>query len=394
MNITNFNFEHLILPISSTSFLENYWERQPLIIYRKKINYYSSIFSMNDIDSLINRSNFKYPDIELIKNGEPLFQIRTDDKLDINKIYNAYHYGNTLIIRDLQDYWHSVAIFHRNLELFLNHPVSINMILTPKNTQGLAPHIDPEDVFILQVEGCKIWRIYDSVLDLPLVERNQPVPKKFDRLLHEVSLQSGDLLYIPRGYAHEARTSENSSLHLTVAIDVFRWNDLIADALLTATEQHLPLRKALPVGFLSQNDEVLGEHLIRLLEFLVSNVKVEDAIGRIRKRFIKAMVPLPNGHFVSLDTLDQVDLDTLLSKREGTICSILNRGESVVIQFPGNSVTAPSYTAPALHFIVNSNTFLVSAIPDLTNESKLVLARRLIREGLLTIVDKTKNLSN
>ena len=62
-------------------------------------------------------------------------------------------------------------------------------------------------------------------------------------------------------------------------------------------------------------------------------------------------------------------------------------GEGVVIQFPGNQVSAPLYLELPFQFIASQDKFPISAIPDiLSNNSKLVLVRRLIREGLLTIV--------
>ena len=35
-----------------------------------------------------------------------------------------------------------------------------NAYLTPAHSQGFAPHFDDVDAFILQVEGCKRWRVY------------------------------------------------------------------------------------------------------------------------------------------------------------------------------------------------------------------------------------------
>jgi hypothetical protein len=64
------------------------------------------------------------------------------------------------------------------------------------------------------------------------------------------------------------------------------------------------------------------------------------------------------------------------------------QGENQVsIQFPGNEVTGPAWLEPAFRFIANTETFVVQALPDsLSNNSKLILVRRLIREGLLKVV--------
>ena len=39
--------------------------------------------------------------------------------------------------------------------------VGTNMYLTPPGTQGFAPHYDDVEVFILQLEGKKHWRVYE-----------------------------------------------------------------------------------------------------------------------------------------------------------------------------------------------------------------------------------------
>jgi hypothetical protein len=69
------------------------------------------------------------------------------------------------------------------------------------------------------------------------------------------------------------------------------------------------------------------------------------------------------------------------------ICWIFREGDSVGIQFPGNEVKAPSYVESALRFIADTETFQVKSLPaPLSDNSKLVLVRRLIKEGLLTIL--------
>ena len=39
--------------------------------------------------------------------------------------------------------------------------VGANVYLTPPGTQGFAPHFDDVDVFLLQLEGRKHWRLYE-----------------------------------------------------------------------------------------------------------------------------------------------------------------------------------------------------------------------------------------
>lgn len=63
----------------------------------------------------------------------------------------------------------------------------------------------------------------------------------------------------------------------------------------------------------------------------------------------------------------------------------------VSIQFPGHEVTGPTWLEPALRFIAQTEPCAVHALPDsLSANSKLVLVRRLIREGLLKVVSANK----
>lgn len=43
--------------------------------------------------------------------------------------------------------------------------VGSNIYITPSNAQGFAPHYDDVDVFIIQVEGRKLWKLYDSICE-------------------------------------------------------------------------------------------------------------------------------------------------------------------------------------------------------------------------------------
>lgn len=61
-----------------------------------------------------------------------------------------------------------------------------------------------------------------------------------------------------------------------------------------------------------------------------------------------------------------------------------------MIRFPGNSVSGPAAIAPALHFISRAERFLVRDLPDqLSDDSKILLTKRLVREGLIALRDNS-----
>ena len=138
-----------------------------------------------------------------------------------------------------------------------------NAYITPPGQQGLAPHFDDVDVWVCQTEGSKHWRVYSQVglglrdpegpaidpeaLQRGLASTDPPsapqrpllapladiwatcssgdlAPEQFAEsgveLLMEVTLQVGDVLYIPRGCVHEARAAsgaDGGSCHVTIS---------------------------------------------------------------------------------------------------------------------------------------------------------------------------------
>jgi ribosomal protein L16 Arg81 hydroxylase len=391
-----FELETLISPWSIDTFLSEYWEQRPLIVSREKPDYYSSLFSIQDVESVISSRRSDASSIGVFNKSKLYFQLPTDrnsnDNHSINEMYDAYSKGNTISLNNLQFSCQPLSSFCRSLELFFNYSANISSYLTPKKSQGVLPHYDTHDVFILQIDGAKLWRVYDSFLCLPLEEHRELVSaEKIGNPIHEVRLAAGDLLYIPRGYVHEALTSECSSLHLTVGIHPFRLADLVDSAIALASRQHVSLRKSLPIGFLNNRDieTSLKHQLKELLELLSDNTRIEEAVEHLAKQFVAQMVPLSDGHFAQLNDVDSIDLETIVKKRNGMFCYIFKEDDAIVIQFPGNVVKGPIYIESALYFIADAREFSVKSIPgSLSNNGKLALVCRLVREGLLTCVRK------
>ena len=107
-------------------------------------------------------------------------------------------------------------------------------------------HHDTHDVFVLQVAGEKHWRVYDPLLraaaeEPALVEgarRGRPA-------VLELTLRAGDTLYLPRGWLHDALTSETDSLHVTVGVNLPTWVDAFRAAL-EECEADVEFRRSVP----------------------------------------------------------------------------------------------------------------------------------------------------
>mmetsp|Transcript_18428 Transcript_18428/g.39856 ORF Transcript_18428/g.39856 Transcript_18428/m.39856 type:complete len:847 (+) Transcript_18428:111-2651(+) len=230
------------------------------------------------------------------------------------------------VVANPKDVWSNVDASHCTLRLLRPHEhndnihamlsllesefgcmAGSNAYFTPLNSQGFAPHYDDVDVFILQLEGYKRWRVYAPFNKRETLPRassrdytEAEVEENGEELM-DVVLGPGDVLYLPRGWIHQAETvprpshmpkipgkKDDHSLHLTVsAMQNWCWADfleiLMPGALedAAASEKSISLREGLPQNFLSYmgtmhqvDDEdvsALPEGLKQMAEALAKN---------------------------------------------------------------------------------------------------------------------------
>ena len=177
-------------------------------------------------------------------------------------------------------HWPPAARYCRALEAALGCAAQANAYLTPPSARGFAVHHDVHDVFVLQVFETKRWRWHEPVLQAPLKSQRwsaelgdlgEPVA---DEVLHP-----GDTLYLPRGWPHEAFTSDTESLHLTIGLHSPTRVDALRAALERCAADDSELRRTLaPNGSLPPD----------LLERVAARLTPEEVRRTARRRFVSS----------------------------------------------------------------------------------------------------------
>ena len=395
----NYNFDYVIGSLRSDDFFEQYWEQNPLVISRKNPDYYCDLLSEQDLYTLLWSTKPAWGSVQLANhNRQEGWVDYTTQVPNVDCIARAYGQGDTIVVNDLQWRWKPIALVCRSFEVIFNFVVNANLYLTPKGSQGLAPHFDTQNVFILQLQGSKHWRLYDSSIKCPLDDVAQEVSRiDTGEPLLSATLQAGDLLYIPRGMVHEAVTSDDSSMHLTIGVSVLCWKTLLESMLQLASEEEAQFRQALPIGFANRSDLLVSLHsrIEALLKRLQETVSVEGAVERLAERLMDTMQPLPNDRCFQTPEVDTLSLDTVVKKPEGMFCRMFRDRDSVRLQVPGGSaVKGPKPLEGAFRFVADSDRFAIKEMPNsLSENAKIVLARRLINEGLLIVVSSNNQLT-
>jgi len=124
-----------------------------------------------------------------------------------------------------------IAVLCQDLQQSFPHAYA-NVYITPPNLQAVSPHADDRDVLVIQIVGKKRWTVYGGVpIHYPysheqVGKHGLEVPEwvlEGPRLVDCV-LEAGDVLYMPRGFVHEARAvSDEMSFHVTVALATQDW---------------------------------------------------------------------------------------------------------------------------------------------------------------------------
>jgi ribosomal protein L16 Arg81 hydroxylase len=391
----DFDLAKLLAPMSVEAFLRDTWEREPLVLERGDASYFRELLSIGEVDELLffGRPAFPFAGTPADGTTPPSVVLGTmpaargEPAVDLLGLGRQYRDGRTIYVQNFERFSSRVARLCRSLEATLHHGADAGMFLTPRGARGLPAHYDSHDVFVMQVEGEKHWRLYRPLIELPLAGR--PVdPAMLGAPEREVFLRPGDLLYLPRGWIHEVFTSESVSLHLSIGVEPFRWLDLLREAIDAMGERDVRLREAIPPGHLHHASSAETSRRLReLLSDAASTAEVGEALDRVGDRFVRGLAALPSAHFVSRDEdAAQLELDASLEKRRGTVCRVREDGESASIQFPGNEIRGPRKIGPALRYIAESKRFSPRSLPEgLSDDAKLMLCRRLMREGLLEL---------
>ena len=398
MTPTAMDFTQLIHPLEPEHFFDVYWEQKPLHLPRRSPAYYQHLLKMEDVDSILQFSRPKPPELLVVQNQEQMLPERyvtpTGD-LNLNQLYKAYDEGYSIIVNGLDRFWGPMSACCQALRAYLNHHTIANMYLAPRQAKSLKPHFDTHDVFALQTEGSKRWKIYEPLQSTPLLGTFQPIipESQLPPLVCEVDLEAGDMLYIPRGFVHQAVTLSECSIHLTIGIYPTQWCDLLTQALIDLSMKDERFRQSLPIGFIDHPEQLpsLQTKFEELLETFVKSVRAEDGLARLAERFVYDTTPRADGHFHQVEHMDVIDEKTYLAKRPHMKCRVSTGGWKARIQFPGNTIAGPAHIAPSLAYIASAkNAFRAEELPGTYSlEGKIELARRLVRGGLLRAVPAT-----
>jgi hypothetical protein len=359
---------------------------------------FSHFLPWNRLNEILQQHRLDFPRLRLTRDGERLrpetyLRYTTGrSKTSVPRLRQAeltreLSRGASLVLDAVDELHGPLTELAEGLELFFHARIQINSYAGWRTSRGFDLHWDDHDVFILQVDGRKRWVVYGPTIPHPLPgdskEQKPEGPPLWDQVLN-----TGDVLYIPRGFWHVAFPLDEPTLHLTVGVhnrtglDLARW----VTERMRASET---FRKDLP---LLASEESRSAYLVQLRNELLAQLN-DDLLNRYFQEIdadttARARFSLPWSPTLEVLPEDPQTLLRWLAPRPLEL-----RAENGVIEFCSQKKRW-RFSADAFIILERLETKRTCSVaelcevagPTLTRETVRIFLQELIMNGLLAIV--------
>lgn len=279
----------LLGSVSPEAFLNEFWGRK-YFIARGQPGRFGTLYSWERLGEALSTQRFAFPRLRLFSGGKVIpsdqyMSAKSDRRGNPYVRQNAravealLRSGALLHITSIGETAPNLDRFAAELELDLGARVQINLHAGYAVAKGFHIHWDGHDVYAVQIAGRKKWRLFGFTEEAPLAippEAKRGAPEK---TVWEGVLDTGDMLYIPRGYWHATEYVDQGSLHLTFAVQHPTGIDFIG--WLVGQLKSLPaLRRDIPLPLLNGAGEEAQEQWLAGIRNSLDRAVSADSLSR------------------------------------------------------------------------------------------------------------------
>ncbi len=287
-----------LLGEAADSFFDHDYERKAVVARHGDPNRFRGLLSVAEIDRIVSELDLQRGMLVLADASRKVEEgefVSPAGAIDRAAVAQHYQRGATVILNQLQESVGTLASLCRAVAQTFSCHVQTNTYLTPPSNQGFHTHYDNHDVFVLQIEGEKTWRLYDQPIEAPYRgEGFEPGVHPVGEPVETFVLKAGDCAYVPRGLMHDAATSgDHPSLHITCGLIVRTWADVVLEAVSEVCVKDTAFRRSLPPGYANRDfdQSVLESTFSDLMRKLVAEARPQRALDFAVDQFITTREP-------------------------------------------------------------------------------------------------------
>lgn len=183
--------------IDRKAFLNHYWQRKPLLL-RQAVPGFAPLIPR---DALFALAGTEDAESRLVRREGEAWDVEHGPfrRRDLPSVRQPQW---TLLVQGVNLLDDSVAALMERFRFVPDARLDDIMISWASDGGGVGPHVDDYDVFLLQAEGTRRWRI--GPVANPAMRPGQPLKLLVDFEPEEdLLLEPGDMLYLPPGWGHD-----------------------------------------------------------------------------------------------------------------------------------------------------------------------------------------------
>jgi ribosomal protein L16 Arg81 hydroxylase len=218
-------------------FFAEYFNKKPLLRKGSIKGDARDILSIRKLDELLQLEVVRPPYIKVNHNGSGVPEkgytrsvvvqgVNITDTVVPEKVYELFRAGATVTWCSLNQVIPELRDFTRVISDKMTCRTDVVAFMTPTKRHGYPPHHDPVDLFIVQLEGTKHWKLWDMPADRDGDNASYTYEELGEPSI-DVSLEPGDVLYLPYNTPHAAAAEDKVSLHLSIMMRPRMWKDLL-----------------------------------------------------------------------------------------------------------------------------------------------------------------------
>jgi ribosomal protein L16 Arg81 hydroxylase len=387
-------FDEVVSPLGVPAFLREYWLKT-FVYIPGKAGRFTKLLTWSELNAILEQHRLTPPRLKLFRDGQAIdpahyltpamFGV---PRLDAGGLAISLAQGASLILDDVQELAPRVRELMHSFQDALHTDAFANLYAGWHTQKAFHVHWDAQEAVVLQMFGRKRWKVYRPTRLHPLKNDIEPPPQPSGAPAWEGILSDGDVLYIPRGWWHEAFPLDEPSLHLTVSLTPPTGMDYLGWAI-SRLRRHAELRASLPA-----DDDTAQTAIAGTVAGLLGDALREAPLSDFLREWDANIRPSPHirlpdaayAQFSAITDGSRIRLAALhrlsFSQQEGNFA------------FPaaGRLWTVPASLRPALARLQNSRDLTVAqlagALPEPSAKGDLLKSLGVLARAGVVLVEK------
>jgi ribosomal protein L16 Arg81 hydroxylase len=225
----------LLSPVTPERFLAEHFDRAPLHIQGSP-DKFADVLDWPGINRLLDMTHvWTETSLKLVLDSAPVppatYSVKAVSRDGAPvlqpvaaKVQDWVRRGASVVMNDVDSLTPGLAAVSDALEGAGFGKAQANVYISWQSHKAFHSHYDTHDVWAVQVEGEKIWNIWEGRAEWPIphpVFRGQKQDhhdQAKGALREAVHLKKGDILYLPRGWYHDALAEAPNSVHVAYGV--------------------------------------------------------------------------------------------------------------------------------------------------------------------------------